>query len=89
MRVSLKDWRKNGWLTDHKTSKREIDDILAVVDPDLRASQTAGLVSDWRFNIAYNAALQLAKAALAAAGWEASRTAHLHNPEMIATLPRQ
>ena len=34
------------------------------------------LVSDWKFNIAYNAALQLASAALAAAGYQADRTNH-------------
>jgi hypothetical protein len=39
----------------------------------LKACQTRGLVADWRFNIAYNAALQLASAALAAAGYEAER----------------
>jgi hypothetical protein len=33
-------------------------------------------VSDWRFNIAYNAALQLASAALAAAGYLAERSNH-------------
>lgn len=32
--------------------------------------------TDWRFNIAYNAALQAATAALAAAGFRATREAH-------------
>jgi len=34
------------------------------------------LSADWRFNIAYNAALQAATAALAAAGYRAARDAH-------------
>jgi len=34
------------------------------------------LVPDWQFNIAYNAALQPATAALAAAGYEAERVNH-------------
>jgi hypothetical protein len=34
------------------------------------------LSPDWRLNIAYNAALQAATAALAAAGYRASREAH-------------
>jgi hypothetical protein len=34
------------------------------------------LSADWRFNIAYNAALQCAKAALAAAGYRAAKDAH-------------
>jgi uncharacterized protein (UPF0332 family) len=32
--------------------------------------------ADWQFNIAYNAALQCAKAALAAAGYRAAKDAH-------------
>lgn len=35
-----------------------------------------GLSADWQLNIAYNAALQLARAALAAAGYRAEREAH-------------
>ncbi len=42
----------------------------------MAASKTPGLHSDWRFNIAYNAALQLASAALAAAGYQAERSNH-------------
>jgi hypothetical protein len=47
-----------------------------VADRDLRDSQVAGLSADWRLNIAYNAALQIATAALAAAGYRAAREAH-------------
>jgi hypothetical protein len=49
---------------------------MAVVDRDLAASKTPGLHNDWSFNIAYNAALQLATAALAASGYEAERANH-------------
>lgn len=49
---------------------------MAVADRDLEACRTAGLVSDWRFNIAYNAALQVASAALAASGYLAERSNH-------------
>jgi hypothetical protein len=47
-----------------------------VVDRDLRACQTPGLIPDWQFNIAYNAALQVATAALAASGYQAERVNH-------------
>jgi hypothetical protein len=46
------------------------------MDRDLRACQAEGLDADWRFAIAYNAALQAATAALAAAGYRASRDSH-------------
>lgn len=74
--MSLQDWLKFGWLKEHKTSRREIADLFAVADRDLKACQTPDLVPDWQFNIAYNAALQLASAALAAAGYDAERGNH-------------
>ena len=67
---------KFGWVRPHQTSRQEIADLLDVADRDLEACQTAGLVADWRFNIAYNAALQLATAALAATGFRAERSNH-------------
>lgn len=74
--MSLADWERNGWLTAHRTSPNEIRDLLAVVDRDLADSAASGLSADWRMNIAYNAALQAATAALAAAGYRASRDQH-------------
>src|SRR5580765_4649209 len=74
--MNLADWERNGWLTKHKTSPGEIRDLLAVVDRDLRDSAAEALSADWRLNIAYNAALQVATAALAAAGYRAGRDSH-------------
>jgi hypothetical protein len=74
--MSLPDWHKNGWLTEQQTSQREIADLLGVVDRDLADCKTPGLSADWRLNIAYNAALQGATAALAAAGYRATRDWH-------------
>ena len=73
---TLKDWLTNGWLREHQTSKQEINDLLAVAERDLEACQTPDLHPDWAFNIAYNAALQLAATALAAAGYKAERNNH-------------
>jgi hypothetical protein len=47
--------------------------LLSVADRDLQQSQVVGLGPEWRFDIAYNAALQLSAAALAAAGFLAER----------------
>ena len=74
--MSLEDWRQFGWLKEHKTSRLEIADLFAVANRDLKACQTPDLGSDWQFNIAYNGALQLASAALAAAGYQAERANH-------------
>lgn len=74
--MSLQDWLRSGWLVPHRTSPPEIGELLAIVTRDLADAQAAGLSPDWRLNIAYNAALQAATAALAAAGFRAAREAH-------------
>jgi hypothetical protein len=74
--MTLQDWLRRGWLIEHHTSPEEIADLLSLVDRDLNDSQVSGLTADWRLNIAYNAALQAATAALAASGYRASRQAH-------------
>jgi hypothetical protein len=76
MKVSLRDWLRSGWLIEHHTSRREIADLLAVVERDLHDATAPGLSADWRLNIAYNAGRQAATAALAAAGFRAAREAH-------------
>ena len=74
--MSLSDWSRNGWLTEHTTSPQEIQDLLGVADRDLKDCAAKALSDDWRLAIAYNAALQCATAALAASGYRASRDAH-------------
>ncbi len=75
MNVSLQDWQKNGWLVEHRTSQKEIANLLGMADRDLAQCQAPQLSPDWQLNIAYNAALQAAIAALAATGYRASREA--------------
>ena len=72
----MQNWLRSGWLTEHATSRQEIANLFGVADRDLQACRTAGLVADWRFSIAYNAALQVASAARAAAGYKAARSGH-------------
>ena len=74
--MTLADWQKNKWLVAHKTSPQEIEGLLAIVERDLANAKVAELADDWKFNIAYNAALQAATAALAAAGFRAAREQH-------------
>jgi len=76
MNMTLQNWLLNDWLTPHKTSQQEISDLLAVADRDLSDCQSLGLSPDGKLHIAYNAALQAATAALAAAGYRAAREAH-------------
>ncbi len=92
--MSLADWQKNGWLLQHDTSAQEIADLLAVVDRDLADSAAEQISADWRMNIAYNAALQAATAALAASGYRAAREQHHYRiiqslRETISAAPQQ
>ncbi len=72
----MAEWLNKGWLTKHKANPREIAELFGVADRDLADSQTKGLSPDSQLSLAYNAALQMATAALAAAGYRAAREAH-------------
>lgn len=74
--MSLQDWLKNGWLIEHQTSHQELVNLLGMADRDLAQCRMPDLSPDWQLNIAYNAALQAATAALAASGYRAVREAH-------------
>ncbi|MGE0551843.1 MAG: Uma2 family endonuclease [Gemmatimonadales bacterium] len=71
--MSLPDWLANGWLARHEPTPAEIADLLAVVERDLADAKIPRLSPDWRLGIAYNAGLQLATLALAAAGYSPTR----------------
>jgi hypothetical protein len=78
VKTSLQSWLRNRWLVQHKSSSQEISNLFAISDRDLAACNNKTLPTDWRFAIAYNAALQAATAALAAAGYRATRESHHH-----------
>ncbi len=71
--MTLDDWYKNGWLKRHQTSAEEIAELLAVVDRDLRDASVDEISLDWRFGIAYNAALKLCAVVLFSEGYRAAR----------------
>jgi hypothetical protein len=82
--MTLEQWEKNGWLTPHKTTRQEIASLLAIVDRDLRDSE-GSISPDWRFGIAYNAALKLCSVLLYAEGY---RPAHgVHHYRAIQAMP--
>ncbi len=71
--MTLKNWADNGWLKPHTTSRQEIANLLAIAERDL-ADATGGISADWRFGIAYNAALKLCTVLLHASGYRPERT---------------
>lgn len=68
--MSLLQWQNNGWLRPHVTDKNEIANLLAIVDRDMEDAAADGISDDWKFGIAYNAALKLATIMLYAAGFK-------------------
>ena len=86
MKMSLERWTENSWLREYKTSAQEVANILALVERDLTDAEREEISNDWRFNIAYNAGLQLATIVLYAAGYRAGRGESKHY-RVIQALP--
>jgi len=76
--MSLNDWLGSGFITEHRTSRQEIRELLALVDRDLHESETGTHSPEWKLAIAYNAILQAAKAALAATGYRVPKRGNHH-----------
>ena len=71
--MTLNQWASKGWLKAHKTSRQEIGNLLAIVHRDLDDARTDGISDDWRFGIAYNAALKLCTVLMFAEGYRPDR----------------
>lgn len=67
--MSLQQWQNNGWLRSHKTDRHEIANLLAIADRDIADAASGDISDDWKFGIAYNAALKLATIMLYASGY--------------------
>ena len=84
--MSLDVWKTNGWLREYSTSRQEISNLMTLVERDLKDAARKEISTDWRFNIAYNAGLQLATMVLFAAGYRAGRGESKHY-RVIQALP--
>jgi len=82
--MTLEQWAANGWLRSHETSPEEIANLFGIVDRDL-ADASGGISPDWRFGIAYNAALKLCTILLYASGYRAERV--LQHYRTIQAMP--
>ena len=69
----------------HKTSRQEIDNLLAIVERDIKDASQSEISADWSFGIAYNAALKLCTVLLYAQGYKAER--NLQHYRTIQALP--
>ena len=71
--MMLEDGVRAGWFRHHRASPAETHSLLDRAALDLRQASKPGIAGEWRFVMAYNAALGAARAALAAHGYRASR----------------
>jgi len=83
--MTLEQWAGNGWLKPHETSRREIGNLLAIARRDLADARTREISDDWRFGIAYNAALKLCTVLLYAEGYRPGQ--HLAHYRTLQALP--
>jgi len=74
--MNLRDLLNQGRLRQHKTSKKEIENLLALVRRDIKDAKVEGLSSDRRFVCAYNAVLQLATIFLYCKGYKPEGAGH-------------
>ena len=82
--MSLKQWADNGWLRPHKSSRQEIADLMSIIERDLKDAE-GEISADWRFGIAYNAALKLCTILLFASGYRPEK--NLAHYRTLAALP--
>lgn len=71
--MSLEEWLRSGYLTEHQATVAEIQKLLGLVDRELSDAAVPGLSDDGRFMHAYDAALQLCTIALHVSGYKVSR----------------
>jgi len=74
--MSLQSLLADGRIRPHRSSVREVADLLRVVERDLADASVTQLSTDRRFATAYNAALLLATIALHASGFRTASTGH-------------
>jgi uncharacterized protein (UPF0332 family) len=84
--MDLELWKNYGWLREHKTSAREVETNMALVERDLEDAAKNEISMDWRYNIAYNAGLQLSTVVLYAAGYRSGKGESKHY-RIIQALP--
>jgi uncharacterized protein (UPF0332 family) len=74
--MNLKDLLSQGKLRAHKTSKREVNNLLAIAGRDIKDAKIEALSLDRRFACAYNAVLQLATILLYCNGYKPEGIGH-------------
>ncbi len=84
MIVSLTQWLENNWLVETTASAEEIRNLCEIAERDIQAAHNEALPPEWQLNIAFNAVLQIATAALLTCGYRvATKSHHYHVIESL------
>ena len=84
--MTLEQMLEYGHLRRHQTSAQEIKNLLAIVERDLRDSNTPDLSADARYAMTYNAGLKLCTILLFASGYRTGQ-GDSHHYRTIETMP--
>lgn len=80
----LLDLLKRGQLACEVSSQKEIEELFAIVERDLKDCSSPDLSEDWQFGIAYNAALKLATILIRYSGYRVRGNGfHLNTIQLI------
>lgn len=72
IKVDLKKYITKGFIVSSTADEEEISKLIRLAERDIREASQKCHETDWKFAIAYNAALQLATIALRASGYRAT-----------------
>ncbi len=84
--MSIDDFLKKGVLVKQDTSKKEIEELLGIVERDLKDSANEGVSNDNQFGMAYNAGLKLATILVRGSGYRIKGMGHHMNTFAIIPL---
>jgi uncharacterized protein (UPF0332 family) len=76
MTLSLQQWLENKWLVETTASGEEVHNLSAIAERDIEAASNQALPPEWQLNIAFNAVLQIATAALIVSGYRVTTKSH-------------
>ena len=74
--MNLKSLLKQGKLKSHKTSKKEINNLITMIERDIKDSGVKGLSNDRKFATVYNAVLQTATILIYCNGYKTKGAGH-------------
>lgn len=83
--MTINSLLERGFIERRDFSEKEISDLFDIVERDLNDSNTGDLSLDWKFGIAYNAALKLATILVRGSSLRVKSGSHHMNT--IALLP--